>query len=133
MSDIYKKGTRENVTFQTSDGVKSISQMWEIKKAVDMEPLLIDLSNQIKKVVGDSELTFLRGSKNKVNPILQLKYDILKDIYLTKITEEDNSILASAKKKELQGFLAIKEDRQKDANKNLSNAELEAKIAALSS
>jgi len=94
---IYKEASQAKLRFQTSKGVLSVEQLWDLN--------LTTLSNCIKntkKVLSkdnnDDELSFLDESKT-VDREMQLRFDILKDVYLVKKSERDN-IAKAAKAKE---------------------------------
>lgn len=84
----YKKAAQLKLRIQTSVGSLAVEQLWDLN--------LIQLSNAIKAVKkvlrkndDDDELSFLENTK-EVDVENQLRFDILKDIYITKKKENDD-------------------------------------------
>lgn len=83
---MYKEASKLSLRFTTPKGVLSVEQLWSLNQT--------DLSNTIKavkkvlKTIDDDELSFLESSK-VVDKENQLRFDILKDIYLTKKAEAE--------------------------------------------
>lgn len=84
--DIYKQGIKMGVRFITSKGNLGIEQLFHLTQT--------DLANSIKnqkkllRKTDEDDLGFLDES-SKVNVVEQLKFDILKDVYLTKKADAD--------------------------------------------
>lgn len=112
----YKEASRLGLRFQTIVGNLTVEQLWGLS--------LTNLSSAIKAVkktlkkTDDDELSFLEDSK-VINTVDQLKFDILKDVYLTKkgemealrdaanVKEHNNkidTIIAAKKETELQSM-----------------------------
>ena len=81
---MYKTASQLKLRFATSVGPLSVEQLWDLNQT--------QLSNAIKAVKkvlkkdDDDELSFLEDTK-KVDVENQLRFDILKDVYLTKKKE----------------------------------------------
>lgn len=81
---MYKQASQLRLRFLTSVGQLSVEQLWDLNQT--------QLSNAIKAVKkvlkkdDDDELSFLEDTK-KVDVENQLRFDILKDVYLTKKKE----------------------------------------------
>lgn len=123
---MYKKANRLKLKFQTSKGELTIEQLWTLKPET-LKGLIIEQYNKIQPTGG--ELAFLE--EKPVNEVEQLRYDILKDIYTTKITEAKESIAAEERKRQLNILLAAKARRQQADIDAMSMEELDAEIAKL--
>lgn len=120
---IYKEASKIGLRFQTTKGVLSVEQLWQLG--------VTDLSNAIKavkkilKVTDDDDLSFLIDSKGVVDVENQLRFDILKDIYITR--KEDNAAIRdkAADKAHNQKILELIAEKKEGDLKGLSVEELE--------
>ncbi len=122
---MYKQASQLKLRVQTRVGGLSVEQLWDLNQS--------DLSNAIKAVkkvlkkTDDDELSFLEDTK-VVDVENQLRFDILKDIYLTKKKEADELRTAAEVKEHNQKIyarMAANNEKQLD---NLSNEELQKLI-----
>lgn len=83
---MYKQAAKLKLRFITGVGQLSIEQLWDLSQT--------QLSNAIKAVKrvlkknDDDELSFLEDTK-EIDVENQLRFDILKDVYLTKKKEAE--------------------------------------------
>lgn len=119
---MYKQAAKLKLRFTTSKGVLSCEQLWDLS--------LIDLSNSIKAVKkilkknDDDELAFLEESKT-VDVENQLRFDILKDVYLTKKKENEERQMELERKRQNQKILTIIEEKKESNLRNMSVEDLE--------
>ena len=119
----YKQASRLGLRFQTSKGLLTVEQLWQLG--------VTDLSNAIKavkkilKVTDDDDLSFLIDSKGVVDVENQLRFDILKDIYVTR--KEDNAAIRDQAliKEHNQKILELIAEKKEGDLKGLSVEELE--------
>ncbi len=121
---MYKKVSKLKLRFNTSRGMLSAEQLWDLS--------LIDLKSAIKAVKkllqaknDDEDLAFL-DSETTVDVENQLRFDILKDIYVTLKKEQDDRKNLAADKRhndKIDSLIAAKQDQQ------LEDLSIEALIA----
>jgi len=115
--DQFKQASKLGLRFNTDKGVLTTEQLWDLTQTQ-----LANLIKAIKKVLkqndNDDDLSFLISS-TKVDTENQLRFDIAKDVYLTK-KEEAEKLRDAAK---------IKEDNQKifELISRKKDSELESK------
>lgn len=115
--DQFKQASKLQLRFNTDKGVLTTEQLWDLTQTQ-----LANLIKSIKKVLkqndNDDDLSFLISS-TKVDTENQLRFDIAKDVYLTK-KEEAEKLRDAAK---------IKEDNQKifELISRKKDSELESK------
>ena len=120
---MFKQASKLKLRFQTNRGILSVEQLWDLSQT--------DLANAIKavkkvlKTNDDDELSFL-VSTTVVDVENQLRFDILKDVYLTKKKEAEESRDAAANKAHNQKILALIAEKQEEGLKGKSIEELEA-------
>lgn len=84
--EMYKKASRICLRFQTDRGMLSVEQLWSLTTG-EISKLIKSLKQQIKKDELDDELSFLEDNNTPASDELYLRFDILKDIYMTKKSE----------------------------------------------
>jgi hypothetical protein len=125
--DNFKLASQQQLRFQTNKGLLSVEQLWTLT--------LIELSNlckSIKKVLkgtdNDDDLSFLIEN-SIVDVENQLRFDIAKDVYLTRKKENEekrNALIAKEQKQKILEIIAKKKD---ESLENKSIEELEALLA----
>lgn len=119
---MYKQASKLGLRFQTNRGVLSVEQLWHLSQT--------DLSNAIKAVKkvlkknDDDELSFLEDTK-VVDVENQLRFDILKDVYLTKKKEAEELRNATENKAHNEKILALIAEKQEGKLRDMSVEELE--------
>lgn len=128
---MYKKAAQLQLRFSSSKGELNVEQVFKLSTS-SIKGMLIAQSEVIQKQTGKSaELSFLEDN-NKVDEKDQLRFDILKDIYITKMNEAKAVSDEKTRKEQLNKLLAIKAARDEERLKTMSDADLDAQIAALS-
>ena len=101
---MFKQASQLKLRFQTSVGVLSVEQLWDLNQT--------QLSNAIKNVkkilkkTDDEELAFLDDTKI-VDTENELRFNILKEVYLTKKEVNDKARTAAEKKAKNQKILEL--------------------------
>ena len=129
---MYKKASRIKLRVANKYGNLAVEQLWDLK-LTDLATIIKNLAEQKKKFNTNSEeLAFLDGvTVNKEEELVNLQFEIVKDVYLTKQAESQEAVNAREKKKEiarLEEILAKKKDAELE---NLSVEELEKRIKAM--
>lgn len=125
---MYKNASKLKLRFQTSLGIISVEQLWDLN--------LTQLTNVIKSVKkilkknDDDELAFL-DEKNTVDTENELRFAILKDIYLEKKAELENSRTEAERKRQREKLINLIEEKKEENLRNLGVDELEKKLADL--
>lgn len=119
---IYKQAAMLGLRFPTTQGMLSVEQLWSLK----MTPLsnLVKATKKALNRDNDDELSFL-DDNTKVNVEDQLRFDIVKDIYLTKKAENEALRTAADKKAFEQKILMLIAEKQEDSLRGKTIEELE--------
>ena len=120
----FQQATRIKLRFETVKGSIGIEQLWDLK--------IVELASAIKNVnkilkeskLEEDELDFLKGAKSKVNEIEQLRFDILKEIYTIRKSEEDEVKNAKAVQEHNEKIDALIAKKQSEELENLTVEEL---------
>lgn len=125
--EIYKQGLKQGLRFTTSWGILTIEQLWSLNTS-KLATIAKDLNSKIEEATKGSSVSFLDESSTRVDETLQLSFDIVKDIYLTKKKEIDDAKDKASKKEHNQKIMALIVEKQEADLKNKSVEELQAMI-----
>ena len=120
---MYKESSKLKLRFPTQVGLLSAEQLWDLNQT--------QLSNAVKAVkkvlkkTDDDELSFLEDTK-VVDVENQLRFDILKDVYLTKKKEAEELRTAAETKAHNQKILTLISEKKEEGLKGKTIEELEA-------
>lgn len=113
--EIFKKASKKKLRFSTNRGVLSVEQLWDLPKD-EIRQLVIKSREAVKKSSGevnDSELSFLDAPVKVKATDDELRFEILKDIYITKKSDEEKAqkkAEAMANNKKILELIARKQD-----------------------
>ncbi len=124
---MYKEASKIQLRVSTPKGLLSVEQLWGLSLS-DLSDSIKAVKKQLKKESNDDELSFLDESV-ETDPTTQLRYDILKDVYLTKKKELDLQKVARENKENDQKILALIRDKKENSLKDKSIEELEAMLS----
>lgn len=124
--DIFKQATKMGLRFGTSKGSLSTEQLFQLTQT----DLATAITNQKKLLNKGNEdgLSFLDES-SKVDAVEQLRFDILKEVYLTKKADAEALRDARVKKETKQKILNLIAEKKEGELATKSVAELEAMLA----
>lgn len=121
--EMYKQASKLKLRFNTPRGPLGMEQLWDLTQT--------DLAASIKAVKktlkdsNDDELSFLEENKS-VDVEAQLRYDILKDVFLTKKKENEDARNAADDKAKKQRIMELISEKKDESLKGKSIEELEA-------
>ncbi len=124
---IYKKASKKKLRFSTNRGSLSVEQLWDLPKE-EIRQLVIKAREAAKKSSGevsDTELSFLDAPAKTKATDDELRFEILKDIYLTKKSAEEKAQKKAEAKRNNQKLLDIIARKQDEALEKKSIKELE--------
>ena len=125
---MYKQAAELKLRFTSSKGLLSVEQLFDLTPS-ELAGLIKKVNAEIKKEARvDDDLAFLEG-KDEVPSLNSLKFNILKDVYLTKLKERDDAATDQKKKAYRQKIAEIIEKKKNEALENLSIEELEKKLS----
>lgn len=119
---MYKQASQLKLRFLTNVGAVTVDQLWDLSQ--------VQLSNAIKAVKkvlkknDDDELSFLENTK-EVDIENQLRFDILKDVYLTNKKEEEEYRTAFEIKEHNKRIDTLIAEKKEDQLKEMSIEDLE--------
>lgn len=121
----YKKAAQMKLRFNTEKGMLTVEQLWDCPRAM-LKRTITAVQKQIKSTEGIDELSFLEDDSPAVDPVLQLRFDILKDVYITKRDEAKAKTEAEQNKQHNAKIDALIAQKQDEELKEKSIEQLEA-------
>lgn len=112
---MYKKASRLKVRFSSNVGNLTVEQLWGIKMS-DLKEMIKAAHEVVKKIEKtDEDLLFLEGigQDDKEETMAKLRFDILKDVYITRMDETkaaSEEAIANREIKHLEEILAKKRE-----------------------
>ena len=128
---LYKKAAQVKLRIQTCKGLLSVEDVWGLSLA-NLDASIRSLAPLVKKYqTADSDLDFLSsnsGTKNEETSLLELSFEILKDVYITKKEEANAKAKARETKEFNQKIMSLIAEKQENNLKDKSVEELMAMI-----
>lgn len=136
----YRKLVRDNVVFSTAKGTLIPQDLWRLKVS-DLRVIAKDLYAQIKDIANDDAIfgdlgiedTNLVSYLTKEQELLTLKFEVVKDVLITKVEEERAKVTAKARRQQLEQLQTLLHQKQNEELANKSVEELQAMIKQLQS
>ena len=126
---IYKQGMKAKVRFESTVGLLTTEQLWDLPLLHKTKANLNDVAIRVSADIKTTE-DFV-GTVVGIDAIAELKLEIVKDIIATKkldMTSKINKAKSDAEVNKLEELIAAKKD---ETLQELSLEELEAKIEEL--
>lgn len=122
----YKKASKLKLRFATPKGSLSVEQLWDLSQE-NLEKSIRAVNEDISEADAD-DLDFLSSDNNGVDEETQLRFDILKDVYITRKEEAKKAREKAKAKAQKQRLVEIKAMKEEENLKDLSVEELEERI-----
>lgn len=125
--EIYKKASKKKLRFATNRGPLSVEQLWDLSKE-EIKQLVIKAREDAKKSAGeisDEELSFLDAPAKAKATDDELRFAILKDIYLSKKNAEEKAQKKAAARENNKKILELIARKQDEALEKKSIKDLE--------
>ena len=123
---MYQKASRLKLRFNTSIGVLSVEQLWDLNLK-SLSDVVRNCKEELKRT-DDDELSFLEEEHNSVDPTAKLRFDIVKDIFVTRKAEINELKTAKERKEFQQKIMGIIKSKEDENLQNLSIDDLKKMI-----
>jgi hypothetical protein len=130
-NNIFEYATRNKLRFASIRGQLSVEQLWDIPLRSQDDFNLNAIAKIISKALKDTEENFVETSKTAEHARREAAIEIVKYVIETKLNEEKVAASRAAKKQEKEKLLAILAEKQDGRLSELSEKELQRRIAAL--
>ena len=126
---MYKQASQLKLRVSTTKGNLSVEQLWDLSKDE-----LASIAKKLSKILkssdpsNDADLAFLSEQKDPAKAENELRFNIVKDIYLTKVAAEKDSADAAAKRLKNQRIIELIARKQEAELEGKSIEELQAML-----
>ncbi len=132
MQNIFEYATRNKLRFASVRGELSVEQLWDVPLRSRDDFNLNAVAKAANKALKDvSEESFVETSKTPEHARREMALEIVKYVIDVKLGEEDAAKTRAAKKQEKEKLLTILAEKQAGKLSELSERELQKRIAAL--
>lgn len=125
MDHLFETASREKYRFPFK-GQVSVEDLWDLSPK-DLDTIFKSLNAQVKK---ESEESLL-SPKEAVDVVLNAKIEIVKHIVAVKLSEAEKARQAKKRREEKQRIAELIADKQDEALREKSLAELQAMLNAM--
>lgn len=128
---MFEKAVRQKVRFQTTSGVLSVEDLWDLPLVSTTKVSLDSIAKGLNRELKEAEEVSFVAAPTAKNALIQLKFDLVKHIIQVRLDENAAKAKATEireKKTQLQEILARKENQ---ALENMSVDEIKAQLAAM--
>ena len=125
MEQMFEKASRQKIRFETSKGLLTVEDLWELPLTAQNGRLCLDdiarsLHNQLKD---SEEISFVTPAKTS-DGSLTLAFDIVKHVIATKLTEAEARRNEQDAREKKQKIMAIIDQKKDQALSEMSVEEL---------
>lgn len=123
----FKEASKLKLRFATDKGLLSTEQLWDLNQT-QLANLIKSIKKVLKQTDNDDDLSFLTTTSSVVDTENKLRFDIAKEIYLTKKKEIEELRDAAQIKQENEKILSIIARKKESKLEEMSVEELEKLI-----
>lgn len=132
MQNIFEYATRNKLRFASSRGELSVEQLWDVPLRGGGDFNLNAVAKAANKALKDvSEESFVETTKTPEHTRRETALEVVKYVIDAKLAEEEAAKKRAANKLEREKLLAILAEKQDGKLSELSEKELQRRIAAL--
>ncbi|HEY8924296.1 MAG TPA: hypothetical protein VIU64_07940 [Polyangia bacterium] len=132
MQNVFEFATRNKLRFASVRGELSVEQLWDVplraRDGFDLNAVARVANKALKEI---SEENFVETAKTTEHARREAALEVVKYVIATKLAEEEAAKARAARKQEKEQLLAILAEKQAGKLSELSEKELQRRIAAL--
>lgn len=129
----FKKAVSQKLRFNLRAGIASVEDLFDLPLTSEKRDSLDSVARSVNKQLKEAQEDSFVQVATKGSRELQLKLDIVKEIIADKLAESEARKTSASNKVELERLLALKAAKQDEAKRALTEEELDAEIAKLTS
>lgn len=127
---MFEQASRLKLRFETTMGLLSVEDLWELPLASKRGPNLNDIAIGLYNQTKHDTVSFVEDEQ-KPSPALQLRFDIVKHIIDVRKLERRAAEDAKDRAEKKQKIMAVMSRKQDGALENMSMEELQGLLATL--
>lgn len=113
--DLFERGTRENVHFDTPNGQLIINHLWNLPLQSKTKVNLDDIAKELYRQIKESETISFVSDKTPENDLLQLKFDIVRHIINVRLDEQKRNMenaINEEKRQQIKEIIKLKKEKE---------------------
>lgn len=122
----FEKASRMKLRFETQFGVLTVEQLWDLSLN-KLGNVIRDVAEELSDDSENDKLSFL-DIDSSVDEVVELKFDILKQIYTIKKAEVDAEKESIENKIHNEAIMSMIHKKEQESLENLTIDELKAKL-----
>jgi len=130
---IFEKASKQKVRFNLKAGTATVEDLWDLPLTSEKRDSLDSTAKSINAELKASQEESFVTTASKGSVLLQLKLDLVKYVIAAKIAEREVAKTQASNKAKLDKLVELKAVKQNEALGALTEAEIDAQIAALQS
>ena len=123
---MFQKAARWKLRFESGKGLCPVEQLWDLPL-----PVLDKIAKALRAELQDSNLESFIAPLKTVDKVLELKFEIVKQVIAVRLEELKDAENAEVKRQKRVKILTLIEGKKDDALKDSSVEELTALLADL--
>lgn len=131
MQNIFEYATRSKLRFASARGELTVEQLWDIPLRSRDEFNLDAIAKAVHRTLEEVSMSFVETVKTPEHLRRETAMEVVKHVIATKLAEEEAAKTRAARKQEKEKLLAILAEKQNGKLTELSERELQKRIAAL--
>lgn len=130
--NIFQYATRNKLRFASAKGELTVEQLWDVPLRSSDGFNLDAIARTANKTFKDAtEESFVTTTRTPAHTRLEMTLEVVKNVIATRLAEEDAAKRRAENKKEKEKLLEILAEKQAGKLSELSEKELQKRIAAL--
>ncbi len=131
MQNIFEYAARNKLRFMSARGELSVEQLWDVPLRSRDDFNLNAVAKIANKALKETEENFVETTKTVEHARREAAMEVVKYVIETKLAEEEAAKSRAEKKQEKEKLLGILAEKQAGKLSELSEKELQKRIAAL--
>ena len=129
---IFEKASREKLRFPSTKGDLATEQLWDLPLTARTGPSLDNVAKAVNaSLKAAGEESFVEVKTNPAKALHELRLDIVKHVIAVRQFEAEERATRAHRAEQREKLRQILRDKQDDSLKNLTEAEIEARLREL--
>lgn len=130
---MFDLATRQKLRFDTSVGLLTVEDLWDLPLTSSKRPNLDDIAKGINRELKEvaDEVSFVHPASNTGNEKLKLAFEVVKHIIGVKVEERDAAEAAQLRREKKQRILELISHKESEQLAGKSLEELQEMVSTL--
>ena len=129
---LFEQASRQKLRFKSVKGSISVEDLWDLpltsKAGFDLDTVAKAVNADLKDAAEES---FIATVSNPAKAALELQMEVVKHVIAVRLRENEERRNRDARMEERRRLLQVLETKQDDKMRNMTDAEIQARIAEI--